>query len=561
MQPHEGPDSDHVPKVVSKNLTYERRSNLKMFFGVCARELSQRMARASPKTTSMLPPASRFGLGIEPVITRSLLITTAACGVTTIVATWLFQFFDAANLLALYMLTVVVISLKLGRAAAIWAALLSVVCFDFFFIPPRLSFAVSDTQYLFTFTLILVIALVTSEVGTRLRVDARNARAGERREATVARVARDLSGALKPEQIGKICAETIAPLFEAKVALILPDLHDRLYTSGPRGFEDLSVAQWTYDHVQRAGRGTNTLSTAQALYVPLKAPIRCRGAVAIQPRDWSALEEPDGKRLLEACCASIAVALERIHFAEVAQETLVRMEGERLRNSLLAAVSHDLRTPLTAIRGLAETLEYGTELSPDERTEIASAIRNQAEGLQRVITNLLDLARMQSAGIHLNKEWHSLDEIVGSALSRLGPALGAREIRTDLPPDLPLLEVDASLIERVLVNLLDNALKYTPANTSILIGAEAFGQSMYCFVEDRGPGLPSGNPEHFFEPFVRGQKESAISGVGLGLALSRNIVEAHGGTIRAEAAQPTGTRFEIRLPLGPPPPFEEEDAA
>ena len=224
-------------------------------------------------------------------------------------------------------------------------------------------------------------------------------------------------------------------------------------------------------------------------------------------------------------------------------------------------MSHDLRTPLTAIRGLAETLEYGTELSPDERTEIASAIRNQAEGLQRVITNLLDLARMQSAGIHLNKEWHSLDEIVGSALSRLGPALGAREIRTDLPPDLPLLEVDASLIERVLVNLLDNALKYTPANTSILIGAEAFGQSMYCFVEDRGPGLPSGNPEHFFEPFVRGQKESAISGVGLGLALSRNIVEAHGGTIRAEAAQPTGTRFEIRLPLGPPPPFEEEDAA
>jgi two-component system, OmpR family, sensor histidine kinase KdpD len=358
----------------------------------------------------------------------------------------------------------------------------------------------------------------------------------------------------------KICAETIAPLFEAKVALILPDMSDRVHLMGAADFEDLSVAQWTYDHVRRAGRGTDTLAAAQALYLPLKAPIRCRGALAIQPRDWRVLEEHDEKRLLEACCSSIALALERIHFAEVAQETHVRMEGERLRNSLLTAVSHDLRTPLTAIRGLAETLERGTELSATERAEVASAIRNQADGLQRVVTNLLDLARMQSAGIRLNKEWHSLDEIVGSALAQLGPALSERHVRTDLPSDLPLLEVDASLIERVLINLLDNALKYTPVDTLILIGAKAVGDSLYFFLEDRGPGLPPGDPEQFFQPFVRGHKESPISGVGLGLALCRSIIEAHGGTIRAEAAQPSGTRFEIRLPLGSPPPIEEEDA-
>ena len=167
---------------------------------------------------------------------------------------------------------------------------------------------------------------------------------------------------------------------------------------------------------------------------------------------------------------------------------------------------------------------------------------------------------MQSAGIHINKEWHSFDEIIGSALSRLGPALGKRDVRTHLPADLPLLEVDASLIERVLVNLLDNALKYTPPAAGILIGAKAVDDAMYCFVEDEGPGLPSGNPEQLFEPFVRGQKESSISGAGLGLALCRSIVQAHGGTIQAAAVQPSGTRFEIHLPLGSPPPFQEDAA-
>jgi two-component system, OmpR family, sensor histidine kinase KdpD len=475
------------------------------------------------------------------------------------VAEGLFRFFDASNLVALFLLTVVVVSLRLGRTAAVWGAVLTIACFDFFFIPPLLSFAVSDTQYLFTFALFLAIALVASELGSRLRGDARSARAGERREAAVARVARDLSGAIKSEQIVRICGETMAPLFEAKVALILPDSRDRLHATRTGGFEDIPVAQWAYDHVQRTGRGTDTLSGAEALYRPLKAPIRCRGVLAIQPRNWRFLDEPDEKRLLDACCSSIALALERIHFADVAQETLIRIEGERLRNSLLSAVSHDLRTPLTAIRGLAETLEGGTELSSADRTDVASAIRHQAEGLQRVVANLLDLARMQSAGIRLNSEWHSLGEIVGSALSRLGPALSKRQVSTDLHGDLPLLEVDASLIERVVFNVLDNALKYTAPDVRILIATKAVGSSMYCFVEDNGPALPSeDDPEQFFEPFVRGESESAISGVGLGPALCRSIIAADGGTIRAEAVRPSGTRFEIRIPLGSPPAIEEE---
>jgi two-component system sensor histidine kinase KdpD len=526
------------------------------------RKLSVQIARAHPELGIVrvaVKPLRR--LGQPETHFGSLALTTAACALTTLIALWLFRYFDAPNLVALFVLTVVMISFRLGRVAAIWAAFLSIAAFDFFFIPPLLSFAMSDTEYLFSFALTLVIALVASDAGSKLRADARSARAGERREATVARVARDLSGALEPEQIVTVCRETIAPLFEAKIALILPDSGDRLHATGTGGFEDMSLAQWTYHRVQRAGRGTGTFDAAEALYLPLKAPIRCRGVLAIQPQDWRFLEGSDDTRLLEASCSSIALALERIHYAEVAQDTLVRMQGERLRNSLLSAVSHDLRTPLTAIRGLAETLECATHLSTGDRTEMVSAIRRQAEGLQSVVTNLLDLARMQSAGVRLDKQWQSLDEIVGSAIARLGPALSKHRVGTKLPSNLPLLEVDASLIERVLVNLLDNAVKYSPPDATILIGATEGVDSMYCFVEDNGPGLPPGDPQQFFEPFVRGQKESVISGVGLGLALCRSIIAAHGGTIRAEALQPSGTRFEIRIPLGAPPGAGKENAA
>lgn len=536
------------------------------------RATAERIAGANPDLVAVLlatgrePRRTRRGsssVGEPPWSAAPLALATLACALTTLVAAALFTVFDAPNLVTLFVLAVVVVSLRLGRAAAVWAALLSVASFDFFFIPPQWSFAMSDTQYLFTFALILVIALVASELGNRLRTDARSARAGERREATVARVARELSGAIRSSQIVTIC-DAIAPLFEAEIALILPDRDDRLAPTRAAGFEDLSVAQWAYDHVARAGRGTDTLSGAGALYLPLKAPIGCRGVLAIRPRDWKVLQAPDDKRLLDACCASIALALERIHFADVAQETLISIEGERLRNSLLAAVSHDLRTPLTAIRGLAETLENGADLPAGERTEVASAIRHQADGLQRVVTNLLDLARMQGAGVRLNSEWQSLSEILSSAIDRLGRALDERRISVDLPADLPLVNVDAALIERVFVNLLDNAVKYTPPDARISFAARAVGDSMYCVVEDNGHGLPSGDPERLFEAFVRGHEESAITGVGLGLALCRSIVAAHGGTIRAEAAQPHGARFEIRLPLGAPPGIrdeQEEDAA
>jgi two-component system sensor histidine kinase KdpD len=528
--------------------------------------LAERIARANPEIGLILLGVQGTGgqpLRFRPERTapgyaKALLIATAACSVGAFVANLLLRVFDVANIVMLFLVVVVFVALRLGRMAGAWASLLSVAMLDFFFIEPRLSFVVSDTQYIFTFALMLAVALMISQLAARLRSEARVARAGERRASALARVARNLSGVIKIEQISTICEEAIAPLFDARLELLLPGADNKLVATREYRFLDLSVAQWSYDHVQEAGLGTQTLNAAEALYIPLKGPMAPRGVLAVYPGDQPLTTNPDDRRLLDACCSSIALALERIHFVEVAQDTILRMEGEKLRNTLLSAVSHDLKTPLTAIRGLAETLEHPADLSEGERGELARSIRMQADELKRLVTNLLDLARMQSEGVRLNKDWHTMGEIVGSALSRSAPVLAPRLIRADLPAALPLVEVDAPLIERVLINLLDNAAKYTPPGSTVLVRAGTSGESMYLVVEDNGPGLPGADPEKLFEPFSRGQKESSIAGVGLGLSLCRSIIVAHGGTIHAESRAPHGSVFEIRLPLGAPPEIESE---
>lgn len=508
---------------------------------------------AHPKRPAPPPKAAPSGL------LPRLALATLSCGVATLAASWLLRVFDLSNVVMLFLLTVVLVALRLGRAAGAWAALLCVALFDFFFVEPTWSFTVADTQYLFTFALMLTVALVISQLAARLRAEAKMATEGERRAAALARVARDLSAAIKTEQIVAICADTIAPLLSVRVALILPDLSSKLIATQNTGFVDLTVAQWVYDHTQPAGLGTQTLGGASAQYIPLKAPMRVRGVLALYPADGAIPADPDDRRLLDAFCSSIAMALERIHFVEIAQDTLVKMEGERLRNALLAAISHDLKTPLTAIRGLAETLEQPERLPHEQHVELASAIRVQAEELQRLVLNLLDLARMQSEGVRLNRDWHALDEIIGSALARSTRALAGRCVKTDLPADLPLVDVDALLMERVFVNLLDNAAKYAGAGATILVKARVSDDAIHVFLEDDGPGFQASDTEMLFEPFERGQKESSNAGVGLGLALCRRIIGAHGGAIRAEQLQPHGARFEVRLPRGNPPEIEPEE--
>lgn len=484
---------------------------------------------------------------MSPVAALSL--ATLVCCVATGVAGWLLRVFDLSNVVMLFLITVAFVALKLGKLAGAWASILSVAFFDFFFVPPRFSFSVGDTQYLFTFALMLTVALIIGQQAATLRAEAKAAQQGERSASALARVTRDLAGAIAVEQIVGICRETIEPMFKTQAVLILPDSEGQLQATRHAGFVDLSVAKWCFDHTEATGHGTQTLNAAAALYLPLKGPMAPRGVLALLPTNHPVRQAINDRRLLSACCAAIAQALERIHYVNVAQDTIVRMEGEKMRNTLLSAVSHDLKTPLTAIRGLAETLEHPARLTEKERLDIAQAIRIESDELHRLVSNLLDLARMQSEGVRLHTEWHSLGDIVGSALARMSAVIRPRAVITKLLPDLPLVEADAVLMERVLCNLLDNAAKYTPASSTITICCQCSDATMFLLIQDDGPGLPGETPGTLFEPFTRGQKESPIPGAGLGLTLCRRIIEAHGGHIAAKTGVPQGTTFEIRLPL------------
>ena len=485
------------------------------------------------------------------------------CGIAALLATLMLPFFDLANIVMLFLLAVVVVALKFGRGPAVLAAFVSVALFDFFFVSPRFSFAVSDVQYLLTFAIMLVVALLIGQLTANLRYQALVASYREGRLRALYEMARDLSAVLVPEQIIDISHKFIEGTFGIKVAIVLTDEHDKLVPTARAGGShvfsaiDFDIAQWCFDHVEPAGFSTDTLAGSKMLYLPLRAPMRTRGVLVVEPAHPSWLLVPEQRRQLDAFAALIATALERVHYIEVAQDALVKIESERLRNSVLSALSHDLRTPLTALVGLADTLTHAKPGLNSAQLDMASAIRDQAFRMSALVNNLLDMARLQAGEVKLNRQWQPLEEVVGSALKALEQGLSKHRIHVDLPPELPLLEFDAVLIERVLCNLLENAAKYTPPDSDIRIEAHVERMESKISVTDNGPGLPPGSEEAIFEKFTRGERESTTPGVGLGLAICRAIVEAHKGRIWAENSPGGGAHFVFTLPLGTPPTLDD----
>ena len=363
-----------------------------------------------------------------------------------------------------------------------------------------------------------------------------------------------------PEQIAEIGARFMKSEFGAPAALMIPDMEDRLHepvnSEGQPEAMDVGIAQWAFDHDEAAGYGTNTLAAAPVLYVPLKAPMRMRGVLAIGTASPERLAGPEQRRLLDTCASLLAISLERVHYVEIAQTVTVQMESERLRNSLLAAISHDLRTPLSALVGMAESLTM-MKLAPDSiEVETAFHIRDAAMRMNSLVSNLLDMARLQAGPVQLNRQWQPFEEVVGTALKAMGSVLEGRPVKVSLADDLPMVNIDAVLFERVLCNLLENAGKYTAQGSPVDIRAEPVGDQVVITVEDNGPGLLKGKESAIFDMFERGRKESATPGVGLGLAICRAIVEAHGGKIRGETKPLGGARFIIEMPLGEPPSLE-----
>ncbi|WP_334034962.1 DUF4118 domain-containing protein [Burkholderia cepacia] len=540
-------------------------------------------ARAAPldaRARDWRDAFAQFGTHRSPP--RHYAYAAAICAAITVVASLVSERLDLTNLVMLYLLGVVFSAVRLGRGPGVLQSFLSVAAFDYFFVPPRMSFSVSDTQYLLTFFGMLLTSLVISHLTSTLTRQASVAQRRERRTGAIYAMARELGAALTTEQIVEIGSRHVGEVFRARVAFLLPDSADKVRQKIEEpdaavtltGADlDSDVGQWVYDQQKPAGRGTDTLPATVALYLPLKAPMRTRGVLAVASREPRELEVPEQQRMLDAFAAQIALALERVHYVEIARDALVNMESERLRNSLLSAISHDLRTPLTTIVGFSSMLANGraaaqggdaaaAERFAQREGELVDAIHDEALRMTGIVTNLLDMARLQAGSLQLKRQWSLLEETVGAALAACKRVLSRHPARVVLPADLPLLQMDAVLMERLFTNLFENAAKYTPPDTPLEIGAERVTDDGLPFVrvhvDDQGPGLPAGMETRIFDKFTRGEKESATPGIGLGLAICRAIVEAHGGKIgalnrTAPDGHVTGARFWFTLPVETPP--------
>lgn len=496
-----------------------------------------------------------YGLGV---------LFVAGC---TVVDWLMFPYFGVANLVMVYLIGVVVVASRYGTGPSILASVLSVAAFDFFFVPPYLSFSVSDIQYVLTFIVMLAVALVISGLTVRIKRQADASRQRERRTAVLYAMSRDLATRRKIADLTAVASQHLRDVFDSQVAVFLPDPSGRLVLQHTEELffefdpKEAGVAQWVHEHSQRAGLGSDTLPGAGALYWPLLGTQGSIGVLAIRPSQPGRLFDPEQLHLLETLANQMALAIERARLAKESHQAQVRAETERLRNAILSSVSHDLRTPLATITGAASSLldsSAGTDSS--SRRELIQAIYTEANRLDRLVRNLLDMTRLEAGAVQLRKEFHPLEEVVGAALTRLGSRLQGHQIKTEFPADLPLVLLDGVLIEQVMLNLLENAIKYAPPGSTIDLSATASEKEILIEIADRGPGLPPGDEERIFDKFYRAGPAQE-GGVGLGLTICRGIVQAHGGRIWAENRSGDGAVFRFTLPLEGTQPIVEPEPA
>ncbi len=481
---------------------------------------------------------------------------SAAC---TVVAFGMFPYLELSNLVMVYLLGVVVAGLRIGRLPSVLTAVLNVLFFDFFFVPPRYTFAVSDVQYLLTFAVMLTVALVIATLMARVRQQTRVAGARERRTALLYAMSRELAATRDSDSMARLAVKHVAEVFQCECVVLLPDASGRLRYPAEKPMDgsyrgaDLAVAQWVADHGRRAGLGSDTLPAAPALYLPLGEGRRGLGVLAVQPRNRRRVLLPEQRHLLETFAGQIGLALERAGLAETAAGARVAAERETLRNTLLASISHDLRTPLAAMAGAASALvARGAALDEAKRVELARSIESKARDMSELVSKVLDLMRFDSGELALRRDWESLEDLVGAALEHNEERLQDRRVEIALPADLPLVWVDATLVVQVFTNLFENAAKYTPPGTEIVVTARDEKREVHVTFDDNGPGLPGGDPERLFDKFQRGIQEGTIVGAGLGLSICRAVVHAHGGRITAGARPGGGARIEFTLPTKDP---------
>ena len=469
--------------------------------------------------------------------------------------------FELANLVMVYLLGVVFMAARFGREASVLTSVLSVAAFDFLFVNPVHTFAVADVQYLVTFIIMLLVGLIISHLTSNMRSQAKVASHRERRANVLYALSENLATSRTVAETARVAARHIQDEFGGANVLLFPDDDGRIvYPLDPpvpaslRNC-DLSVAQWVFDHAQIAGQGTDTLPGADAVFFPISGFRGAIGVLVLRAANLRRVFLPEQRRLLDTFISQIAQTLERVRFADEAQQTQLRMESESLRNSLLSAISHDLRTPLASIVGAASALvEEDAQLAAQDRQELSLTIYDEALRMSNLTNNILDMARLDAGQASLNRQWYLLDEIVGGTLTRMQKRLKGRTVNAKLPDELCWLRIDAVLIEQVLVNLLENACKYTPPGSPIDIIAELADHMLKITVADRGSGIPTGEEEKLFDKFYRLHREGTQSGVGLGLAICKAIIIAHGGVIGVANRQGGGAQFFFLLPVDETPP-------
>jgi two-component system sensor histidine kinase KdpD len=503
------------------------------------------------------PPAAARRLKPRRLIGEYLL-ATCGVGLCTGLGFILFPYLALTNLAMIYLMTVVIISSFLARGPAIFSSFLSVAVFAFFFVPEYYSFVVANTEYTITLVVMLLVSILVSGLTARIRHQARVARQQERQTAALFEMSQNLTAMDSLEELLKVAAEQITRIFDCRVTILMPGREEKLEIRAGHPFADDDVregmvAKWVFRHGHLAGAGTDTLHAVKGIYLPLIASQNVIGVLRLETDQPDRILEADSLRLLEALGTQVGLAIERENLSRQAQMAQFQMEAERMRNTLLSSVSHDLRTPLTVIAGSASSLLEGEQnLDSETKHELAQSIYEEARRLDRLVYNLLEMSRLQSGEVKFNKEWYVLEEVIGSALTQLDPQLHNHPVSISLPTDLPLVQIDALLMERVIINLLENSLKYTPPGTPIEISGLIQDKEILVAVADRGPGLPVGQEERIFEKFYQVSPGSA-RGAGLGLTICRRIIEAHGGRIWAANRPDGGAVFSFAIPL-------EEDA-
>ncbi len=569
------------PRVAEEVLNYARKRNVTkilvgkpthprwrdFFYGSIVDELVRQSGTIDVYATSSegdIPQPVSMQRFRKPIDWRHYGFSLLIVAISTIIAAGMHNYFDLANLIMVYLVGNVVIATRFGRGPSILAAILSVLAFDFFFVPPHFNFEPNDAGYIVTFVVMLLVMLTISNMTIRIKEEAEDTRERERRTISLYEMSREFATSSNVDNLIQIAIRHIESVFKFPAVILLPDsgnvlqAQDVNQTSNLTIIQEHAIAQWAYDNGQSAGWGTRTHPESDGLYLPLLTSERKIGVLGVIPSLPRVAFMVDQLHLLETFTNQTALAIERACLTKDMENAHLQIEAERMRSSLLSSVSHDIRTPLASIMGATTGLLRHKDQLDTHAYELAQIAHEESQRLSRWVGNLLQITRLESGSVQVEKEWQPLEEVIGTTLLRLEDLLTDHPLKPELPDDLPLMLIDSVLIEQVFVNLLENAIKYTPSGSPIDLSAWAEDQKVIVEVADRGPGLPAGEEERIFDKFYRVHPTDS-GGIGLGLTICRAIVEAHGGRIWATNREGGGAIFYFTLPLvGEPPKLKDE---